>query len=110
VAPVTDMQKAIAAIWREVLGIDRVGLHDNFFDIGGHSLLGVRVISRIEKKTGARLNQAIMVLQTLEQIASECERRVGASSSTEGAAEQQPEAKGLGRKLFGAMKQAVFQN
>jgi len=37
--PYTDAEHQIAAVWREVLGLDEVGVHDNFFDIGGHSLL-----------------------------------------------------------------------
>jgi surfactin family lipopeptide synthetase A/lichenysin synthetase A len=102
------MQKAVAAIWREVLGVERVGLHDNFFDIGGHSLLGVRVISRIEKQLGVRLNQAIMVLQTLEQIAQECERRAGTIVAAEPSRETP--VQGLGRKLFSAVRDAVFHD
>jgi len=39
VAPRTDLERTIAAIWRERLGIPRAGIHDNFFDLGGHSLL-----------------------------------------------------------------------
>jgi acyl transferase domain-containing protein len=74
VPPRTETEKRIAAIWTEVLGVDRVGIHDNFFDIGGHSLLGVRVITRIHRELGARLDQATMVLQTLEQIAARCDR------------------------------------
>ncbi len=43
VAPENELQTRIAEAWTEVLGIDRVGLKDNFFDIGGHSLLMVRL-------------------------------------------------------------------
>ena len=48
--PQTDMEKAIAAIWRKVLGIEQVGLHDNFFDLGGHSLLMVRAHAQIQQQ------------------------------------------------------------
>jgi len=75
VAPRTDFELAIAEVWREVLGIERIGIHDNFFDIGGHSLLAVRVITKLDKRIGIRLNQANMVLQTLEQLAAECAKR-----------------------------------
>ncbi len=71
-----DTEQAIAEVWRDVLGIERIGIHDNFFDIGGHSLLAVRVITRIDKRLGVRLNQANMVLQTLEQLAAECAKRL----------------------------------
>ena len=39
----TPAQRRVADIWQEVLHMDRVGLHDNFFDIGGHSLLLIKV-------------------------------------------------------------------
>ena len=45
--PRTEMEKALCAIWQEILQIERVGLHDNFFDLGGHSILTVRLVARI---------------------------------------------------------------
>ncbi len=71
--PSTEMQQFIADVWRDVLGVARVGTRDNFFELGGHSLLSMRVMARIEQKIGRRLNPRAMVLQTLEQIASEAE-------------------------------------
>jgi len=49
VAPRTDVEKQLAAIWAEVLKRDTVGVNDNFFAIGGHSLLATQVISRVRK-------------------------------------------------------------
>ena len=46
-APRSDIETLLAKIWAEVLAIDRVGIHDNFFDLGGHSLAASRVISRV---------------------------------------------------------------
>jgi amino acid adenylation domain-containing protein len=46
-APETPVEQATAAIWSEVLGVDRVGLDDDFFDLGGHSLLAVKMLARI---------------------------------------------------------------
>jgi acyl carrier protein len=74
VAPRTEMEARVAAIWREVLGIERVGVHDNFFDLGGHSLLTIKVATRIEEATGVRLNLRLLLSNTLEQIASACQR------------------------------------
>ncbi|HEU0298385.1 MAG TPA: amino acid adenylation domain-containing protein, partial [Longimicrobium sp.] len=55
VPPATDDERAIAAAWTEVLGIERVGATDGFFSLGGHSLRAVRVVNRIEETLGVRL-------------------------------------------------------
>ncbi|OCA54768.1 non-ribosomal peptide synthetase [Photorhabdus namnaonensis] len=47
VAPQGEMEIAVAAIWRELLGVGQIGRHDNFFALGGHSLLAVRMVNRI---------------------------------------------------------------
>ncbi|NET62589.1 MAG: hypothetical protein F6K47_42800, partial [Symploca sp. SIO2E6] len=55
VAPETPTEKALAAIWAEVLGIQQIGKHDNFFELGGHSLMATQVVSRIGKSFGIEL-------------------------------------------------------
>jgi len=47
---VQDNQKQLAAIWAQVLGVKTVGPDDNFFALGGHSLLGVKLIGAIQEK------------------------------------------------------------
>ena len=54
-APHTDTQRRLAVIWAEVLGADPVSLDENFFEAGGHSLLAMRVIARIESEFGVTL-------------------------------------------------------
>lgn len=49
IPPASQIERTIATIWQEVLHIDRVGLHDNFFDLGGHSLLMVQVHSKLQE-------------------------------------------------------------
>ena len=49
IAPRTPCEKALAETWREILGVDRVGVHDDFFDLGGHSLLATRVMSQLRE-------------------------------------------------------------
>ena len=53
--PRNDTEKLVADIWCEALGVDSVGLAENFFDAGGHSLLMATVAQRIEAKTGAAI-------------------------------------------------------
>ena len=52
VAPRTAMERTIAAIWAEVLGIAEPGADDNFFHLGGHSLTATRVVSRVRQSCG----------------------------------------------------------
>jgi amino acid adenylation domain-containing protein len=47
VAPGTPIEKELAKVWAEVLALDEVGIHDDFFDLGGHSLSATRIISRV---------------------------------------------------------------
>ena len=49
VAPRNETEKLLAGLWQELLGMEEVGVHDNFFDLGGESLLGTRLISRLRK-------------------------------------------------------------
>jgi amino acid adenylation domain-containing protein len=51
-APRNDEETTLAALWAEVLGIARVGIHDDFFALGGHSLLATQLISRVQKQFG----------------------------------------------------------
>ena len=73
-APRTATEKTLAMIWQDILGLDRIGLNDNFFDMGGHSLLSIRAIVKTEKKLGVQLDQGQMVLQTVEQLAAEIDK------------------------------------
>jgi amino acid adenylation domain-containing protein len=55
VEPRTPMEQAMAGIWAEVLGLDRIGAHDDFFELGGHSLLATQVVSRLRERFGIEL-------------------------------------------------------
>ncbi|WP_226455022.1 non-ribosomal peptide synthetase [Pseudomonas sp. AF03-9] len=55
VEPQTPLQQQIAAIWREVLGLPRIGLRDDFFALGGHSLLATQIISRTRQACDVEL-------------------------------------------------------
>lgn len=49
VAPSNGIEEKIAQLFQELLGVEQVGVHDNFFDLGGHSLLGIQLISQLRK-------------------------------------------------------------
>lgn len=51
-----EIEARIGAIWSELLGVDDIGLDDDFFALGGHSLMATRIIARIEEQFGARLS------------------------------------------------------
>ena len=59
-APRTETEKEMSAIWQEVLKLQRIGIDDNFFDIGGHSLLAVQITTRIEKQFDKKLQIATL--------------------------------------------------
>ena len=60
----------LAGVWSQLLGKD-VGAHDNFFDLGGHSMLAVQMANRVKVDTGVRIQLMTLATQTLAQIASE---------------------------------------
>ena len=55
VAPRTSVEEMLAEIWSEVLKVEKVGIHDNFFDLGGHSLAATRVVSLVIKRFNLEL-------------------------------------------------------
>lgn len=55
VAPQTALEQEMAAVWAEVLGVEKVGMEDNFFDLGGHSLLATIMLSRMHQAFGIEL-------------------------------------------------------
>ncbi|MBK7539540.1 MAG: amino acid adenylation domain-containing protein [Myxococcales bacterium] len=70
-APQTASEQLVAAVWRELLGVERIAARDNFLDLGGHSLLIMQAIAKLEARTGKRISPRAFIFQSLEQIARE---------------------------------------
>jgi len=101
VAPRTSLERLIAEIWQDLLGMDRVGRYDNFFDLGGHSLLSMQVVARLEKKLGLRVNPGELIFQTLAQLASSCEVQMDSV--------RRSESMTVAQKLRNAFKNTLFR-
>ncbi|HET7228487.1 MAG TPA: amino acid adenylation domain-containing protein, partial [Longimicrobium sp.] len=82
VAPRTSLEEALAAIWAEVLRLERVGVRDNFFELGGHSLLAIRVVSRIHEAVGGEVGlMALFEHPTIERLAAFLGQREASASA-----------------------------
>jgi amino acid adenylation domain-containing protein len=81
----TDTENALAAIWADVLAVDRVGVDDDFFDLGGHSLRAIQVMSRVNDTFGADLELYVLFAErTVRGLARRLARgRPPASASDE---------------------------
>jgi hypothetical protein len=67
--PRTPEEEVVAGVWRDVLQLDRIGVHDNFYELGGSSLLLMRVVDLIEARTGQRLDPRLLFFHSLEGVA-----------------------------------------
>jgi len=95
VAPHTPVEETLAAIWGEVLGAERVGVEDSFFDLGGHSLLGVQVISRISEAFGIELPlRQIFAEPTVAGLARTVERLMWALRGSQAGSAETGEEEG----------------
>ena len=74
--PSTDAEIAIARIWKSVIGTDTVSVDDKFFDLGGHSLNALQVISIIKRELGCKITFNDLMYQTLRQAAAACEKQL----------------------------------
>ena len=71
VAPRTPFEVKLAGIWAAVLGLERVGIHDHFFDLGGHSLTAMRVVSQVIKQFQFELPfQSLFQAPTVAEMAA----------------------------------------
>nr|WP_157529030.1 non-ribosomal peptide synthetase [Kibdelosporangium sp. MJ126-NF4]CEL21437.1 FIG01294969: hypothetical protein [Kibdelosporangium sp. MJ126-NF4]CTQ95996.1 FIG01294969: hypothetical protein [Kibdelosporangium sp. MJ126-NF4] len=77
VAPRTDTEKAVAEIWSAVLGVDRIGVADNFFDLGGDSIQSVLISARTNTAFDVSLTpRDVMTAQTVQALAETVEEHI----------------------------------
>jgi amino acid adenylation domain-containing protein len=68
--PRNDIEVALVEIWSSVLGVEQIGIRDNFFDAGGHSLLATQALSRIRRTMGVQLSlHTILTAPTIAELA-----------------------------------------
>ncbi|NLR67705.1 non-ribosomal peptide synthase/polyketide synthase [Chitinophaga varians] len=70
IAPRNETEAQLAAVWEDLLGIEKAGVQDNFFDLGGHSLQVIRLTSTVRRQFGVEVNvRTFFQLATIEQLA-----------------------------------------
>lgn len=85
-APETAAQATLAAIWQQLLGLDRVGVHDNFFEIGGDSIISIQLVALARRAGLALQPQDIFLHQTIAELAA-----ATAQAPAEGASASAPD-------------------
>jgi acyl carrier protein len=74
--PRNSVEQLLAEVWTEVLGLETVGIYDNFFDLGGHSLSALQVVTRLQNRLGLRIRPNELAFQSLGQLAESCRERL----------------------------------
>ncbi|WP_235612086.1 SDR family NAD(P)-dependent oxidoreductase [Gloeocapsopsis dulcis] len=85
-----EIEQIIVQIWQELLGIEKVGIHDNFFDLGGNSLISIQLVSQLQKKLNIQIPVVSLykrpTVSSLAEIlsSSEDEKNIGEASNSRG--------------------------
>jgi amino acid adenylation domain-containing protein len=83
-APQSATEQQLCGIWAELLGVEPVGVHDNFFDLGGHSLSAVQVVTRIEDRMGLEISVAdLFDAPTVAELAQVLAKQAGGREADE---------------------------
>jgi acyl carrier protein len=79
--PVDDVERALADIWEELIGVAGLGIHDDFFELGGDSLVAVRLAARIRERLGIDLDvRALFDCTTIARLAARVREERGHSA------------------------------
>ncbi|MCP4658975.1 MAG: hypothetical protein GY856_26480, partial [bacterium] len=103
VAPRHKTERVLAAIWQQLLGLEEIGVHDNFFDAGGHSLLMVRLRDRVHERLGCELSLVdLFEYPTIRTLGRHLDRKDGSDSAASPVAEL---PRPVGRRLTAVKQQ-----
>jgi amino acid adenylation domain-containing protein len=96
VAPRTPVEEVLISIWAEVLGIERIGVHDNFFDLGGHSLLATQVVAHMRRALRVEVPlRSVFEAPTIAELAQATVAQETKPGQTERVAKLLREIKGM---------------
>jgi amino acid adenylation domain-containing protein len=113
--PETPTEIQLASLWKKLLRVDKVGLGDHFFDLGGDSMLALTVILELDRELGVALEGMEVLRESLEVQAALCDRRLGrvagalrvrTSKATPDGDVMEPFHFGQGRGLYGVLHRA----
>jgi amino acid adenylation domain-containing protein len=91
VAPRNEFEARVAGVWQDVLGIEQVGINDNFFDLGGHSLIAVQLVSRLREHSRTDISVRIIFERpTVAALAEYIKQLAGRDAATTAAATAAP--------------------
>jgi acyl carrier protein len=99
IAPRTPTEEQLARIWSEILRLDRIGVEDNFFTLGGHSLLVTQAIARMSATFKVHIPlRRIFELPTVAMCAAEIDKQMQATGINETQSQPEPVIKRVARK------------
>ncbi len=108
--PQNQLERDLAAIWQQVLGVERVGMHDNFFDLGGHSLLMAQAHSRLQELVGHEVPIVeLFRYPTIHLLALHLSEGNGVQPASASAAQQGQERGQQKREALSAQRERMLQ-
>jgi acyl carrier protein len=96
-APLSDTEKAIAAIWQDLLAVEKIGRHDSFFGLGGHSLLAMQFMTKVQATFALQLQlRTLFECPTIERFAASVDLLLKARNQLSAVNEESNEARQVG--------------
>jgi phthiocerol/phenolphthiocerol synthesis type-I polyketide synthase E len=99
-SPETETERLVTEVWQKVLGIDGIGVHDTFLDLGGNSLTAIQVIGRLQETLGVSVAIEEFIFLTVRQLAGICDTRRPTAAAAIGTTGERPWLR-LVRNAFG---------